>query len=72
MSQEVYMNVAVNVAFNYLTKHNRMLIVNDKEDTFFHTFFNKYKVCHILLVGSPFESIPFSPSYSVTNLRSNY
>ena len=37
--QENYLDVAANVAFNYLTKTNRMLIVNDKNDSFFDTFF---------------------------------
>lgn len=69
MSQEnVYLDMAVNVAFNYLTVNNKMLIVNDKDDDFFHTFFNKYKVCHISLIGSPFESLPYTKSFSVTNL----
>ncbi len=57
--QENYLDVAANVAFNYLTKTNRMLIINDKNDSFFDTFFDKFKVCHILLVGSDFNSVPF-------------
>lgn len=57
--QEGYLDIATNVAFNYLRKTNRMMIVSDKEDSFFHTFYNKYKVCHISLVGSDFESVPF-------------
>lgn len=48
--QENYNDVAVNVAFNYLKKTNRMMIVNDKDDVFFHSFFDKYKVCNICLV----------------------
>ena len=48
--QENLIEVAVNVAFNYLKKTNRMMIVNDKDDVFFHNFFDKYKVCHICLV----------------------
>ena len=40
--QENYLDVAANVAFNYLTKTNRMLIINDKNDSFFDTFFDKF------------------------------
>lgn len=57
---ESYLDVAVELAFNYLKTTNKMLIVNDKEDSFFHRFFNKYKVCHISLVGSDFDSIPYT------------
>lgn len=38
------------MAFNYLRKTNRMLIINDKQDKFFHSFNNKYKVNHVLLI----------------------
>lgn len=55
-----HVSKAVQLAFNYLRKTNRMLIVNDKDDNFFHSFFTKYKVCNISLLGSDFESIPYS------------
>lgn len=60
MSNENYLETAREVCFNYLSKTNRMLIVNDKDDMFFHTFFNKYKVCNITLIGSVFESLPYN------------
>lgn len=60
MNKQEYLDVIVNVAFSYLRKTNRMLIVNDKEDEFFHSFFNKYKVCNISLIGSDYESIPYN------------
>lgn len=56
------------LAFNYLRKTNRLLIINDKDDSFFHNFNNKYKVCNTLLVGSDYEDIPWRAGYSVTNL----
>ena len=37
---ENYLELAREVTFNYLTKTNRLLIVNDKDDMFFHTFFD--------------------------------
>lgn len=49
MSSE-YIEEAVELAFNYLRKTNKLLIINDKKDSFFHSFYNKYKVCDILLV----------------------
>ena len=63
-----YLNAATEVAFNYLRKTNRLLIINDKEDNFFHTFNTKYKVCPVLLVGSDYDSTPWKAGYSVTNL----
>lgn len=42
--------IASEVAFSCLKKTNRMMIINDKDDVFFHTFYEKYKVCHITLV----------------------
>lgn len=66
--QENHLDVAVNTAFNFLRKTNRMLIVNDKDDLFFHRFYDKYKVCHIALVGSDFDSVPFVAGHSVTNI----
>lgn len=63
-----YTEMAREIAFSQLKKTNKMLIVNDKDDEFFSSFYNKYKVCHISLVGSVFESIPYTKSYSVTNL----
>ena len=56
---EQYLNEASHIAFNFLKKTNRMMIINDKEDGFFHTFTDQYKVCHITLVGSDFESLPY-------------
>lgn len=56
------------IAFNYLVKTNRLLIINDKDDSFFHCFDSKYKVCHSLLIGSDYEDIPYYAGYSVTNL----
>jgi len=52
--QENHNNTLVNVAFNYLKKTNKMMIVNDKDDLFFNSFFNKYKICHIYLVRKCF------------------
>lgn len=63
MNNESYLETAREVAFNYLSSTNRLLIVNDKDDMFFHTFFNKYKVCHISLIGSVFESLPFNKRF---------
>lgn len=60
--------IASEVAFSCLKKTNKMMIINDKDDVFFHTFYDKYKVCHITLVGSIFESTPYNKSFSVTNL----
>lgn len=51
---ENYNQIATTVAFNYLKKTNRLMIVNDKDDVFFHTFFNQYKICHITLVRKCF------------------
>ncbi len=48
--QENFLELASSVAFNYLKKTNKMMIVNDKDDLFFNYFFNKYKICHISLV----------------------
>lgn len=48
--EENYADFATNVAFNYLKKTNKLMIVNDKDDMFFTNFFNKYKLCHISLV----------------------
>lgn len=70
MNNDNYLNIISDLVFSYLIKTNYLLIVNDKDDMFFHTFFNKYKVCHIRLIGSPFESIPYKIGYSVTNLNS--
>lgn len=56
-----YLDSAVDVSFSFLRKTNRMLIVNDKDDSFFHSFYSRYKVCHIALVGSDFESVPYQP-----------
>ena len=66
--KENYTEIAREVAFNLLKKTNKLLIVNDKDDEFFTSFFNKYKVCHIALVGSVFDSMPYTKSFSVTNL----
>lgn len=63
-----FLNATRDVAFNYLRKTNRMLIINDKEDSFFHNFNDKYKVCNTLLVGSDYDDIPWMAGYSVTNL----
>ena len=60
---ENYLNLAKEITFNYLTKTNRLLIVNDKDDMFFHTFFVKYNVCYISLIGSVFESIPYTKRF---------
>jgi len=67
MSKE-YLDATREIAFNYLRKTNRMLIINDKEDSFFHNFNDKYKVCNTLLVGSDYDDIPWRAGYSVTNL----
>lgn len=67
MSTE-YLNATREVAFNYLRKTNKLLIINDKDDEFFHTFDDKYKVCNTLLIGSDYEDIPYVAGYSVTNL----
>ena len=66
--KENYTEIARELVFNSLKKTNKLLIVNDKDDEFFTSFYNKYKVCHICLVGSVFESIPYTKSFSVTNL----
>lgn len=72
MSIEInYLNIATEIAFNYLRNTNKLLIINDKKDGFFHTFYNKYKVCDILLVGNEFDSIPRINNVSVTNLGKN-
>lgn len=63
-----YLKMAVESSFNYLRKTNRLLIVNDKEDAFFHAFTSKYKVCPVLLIGSEYMDIPHHLGYSVTNL----
>ena len=63
-----YLDATREVAFNYLRKTNRLLIINDKEDSFFHNFNDKYKVCNTLLVGSDYDNIPWRAGYSVTNL----
>lgn len=63
-----YLNAIREIAFNYLRKTNRLLIINDKEDSFFHNFNDRYKVCNTLLVGSDYDSIPWRAGYSVTNL----
>lgn len=67
MSQK-YLCAAREVAFNYLRKTNNLLIINDKEDSFFHCFNNKYKVCNTFLVGSDYGDIPWRAGYSVTSL----
>ncbi len=67
MSKE-YLDATREIAFNYLRKSNRMLIINDKEDAFFHNFNDRYKVCNTLLVGSDYDDIPWRAGYSVTNL----
>lgn len=56
------------IVFSRLLKTNRLMIINDKDDEFFHSFYNAYKVCNISLIGSVFEDIPWKCGHSVTNL----
>ena len=63
-----YLDATKELAFNYLRKTNRLLIINDKEDAFFHNFNERYKVCNTLLIGSDYDDIPWEAGYSVTNL----
>lgn len=65
---DIHLDAVREIAFNYLRKTNRMLLVNDKGDQFFHHFDSKYKVCNVLLIGSDYESIPYKAGYSVTNM----